>query len=442
MPAGKEQRHGERRAVRGLDRGAPARALRRAHRREGLRQPLGGAPRPDQGVARRGAVGGGRRRGRGYGHAGLRPPRQRPRREAHRAPAQSPPRRSSRRSTCTSTPITASRSSCCAAPRADSSASPTDCIGTKGVKHGKFVATTTGDARLTEARPVSSVATGLSTLDRLDRLARQDTAVHRVDPRAKVARHGRVRRLRRVVRPLRRARPAAVRRLSRRARRRGRRAVRLPRPPAARRVAVRPPRGRLQPAARPRARDPRRRASRSPAAGSRTPPSCCASCSPRRRRSCSRRPPASPASASPSRSCACPTCWSRSSCSSTATSSSSVTRRCAWRGRARCAASGAAAPGARVYAQMLGQLLLRTFARAQRVYLAMKCRGFDGQVRVARRLRVRTADVAFVLGWSALFVRLPVRRRQHAARPPRHGGGVGRWLAEECADEVQEPPRS
>ena len=33
---------------------------------------------------------------------------------------------------------------------------------------------------------MSSVATGLSTLDRLDRLARQDTAVHRVDPRAKV----------------------------------------------------------------------------------------------------------------------------------------------------------------------------------------------------------------------------------------------------------------
>jgi len=60
--------------------------------------------------------------------------------------------------------------------------------------------------------------------------------------------------------------------------------------------------------------------------------------------------------------------------------------------------------GLHVYAQMLGQLLLRTFARAQRVYLAMKCRGFDGQVRVARRLHLRAADVAFVAGWSAAFV--------------------------------------
>jgi cobalt/nickel transport system permease protein len=67
-------------------------------------------------------------------------------------------------------------------------------------------------------------------------------------------------------------------------------------------------------------------------------------------------------------------------------------------------AVGRRGTGARVYAQMLGQLLLRTFARAQRVYLAMKCRGFDGQVRVARRLHARGADVAFVLGWSALFV--------------------------------------
>jgi len=67
-------------------------------------------------------------------------------------------------------------------------------------------------------------------------------------------------------------------------------------------------------------------------------------------------------------------------------------------------AVGSRGMGLHVYAQMLGQLLLRTFARAQRVYLAMKCRGFDGRVRVARRLRLRAADVAFVVGWSALFV--------------------------------------
>jgi len=58
----------------------------------------------------------------------------------------------------------------------------------------------------------------------------------------------------------------------------------------------------------------------------------------------------------------------------------------------------------RVYGQMLGQLLLRSFARAQRIYLAMKCRGFTGEIRVARRLHFRTADLAFTLAWSAVFV--------------------------------------
>ena len=60
--------------------------------------------------------------------------------------------------------------------------------------------------------------------------------------------------------------------------------------------------------------------------------------------------------------------------------------------------------GWRIYGQMLGQLLLRAFARAQRIYLAMKCRGFDGEIRVARRLHFRTADLVFTLAWSAAFV--------------------------------------
>lgn len=60
--------------------------------------------------------------------------------------------------------------------------------------------------------------------------------------------------------------------------------------------------------------------------------------------------------------------------------------------------------GWRVYGQMLGQLLLRTSARAQRIYLAMKSRGFDGTVRVARPLRFGPGDLAFTLVWSSLFV--------------------------------------
>lgn len=60
--------------------------------------------------------------------------------------------------------------------------------------------------------------------------------------------------------------------------------------------------------------------------------------------------------------------------------------------------------GLKVYGQMLGQLLLRSFARAQRVYQAMLCRGFDGRVRMARRLHFGRADLLFTLGWSAGFV--------------------------------------
>lgn len=74
-------------------------------------------------------------------------------------------------------------------------------------------------------------------------------------------------------------------------------------------------------------------------------------------------------------------------------------------GRARSLrAVGRRGTGLRVYAQMLGQLLLRTFARAQRVYKAMTCRGFDGRVRIARRLHLRVTDVVFAAGWSAAFV--------------------------------------
>lgn len=70
----------------------------------------------------------------------------------------------------------------------------------------------------------------------------------------------------------------------------------------------------------------------------------------------------------------------------------------------RLRSSGRRGMGWRVYGQMLGQLLLRTFARAQRVYLAMKCRGFDGEIRMTRRLRFRAADLGFTLGWSAVFI--------------------------------------
>jgi len=60
--------------------------------------------------------------------------------------------------------------------------------------------------------------------------------------------------------------------------------------------------------------------------------------------------------------------------------------------------------GVRVYGSILGHLLLRSVARAQRVFDAMQCRGFDGHVRTRSTLRMAGSDWAFLLGWSALFV--------------------------------------
>lgn len=62
----------------------------------------------------------------------------------------------------------------------------------------------------------------------------------------------------------------------------------------------------------------------------------------------------------------------------------------------------------RVYVSMLGNLLLRTFARAERVYQAMLARGFDGRIHPPRVQRFGMRDAAFVLGWSAAFVAMRV----------------------------------
>ena len=74
-----------------------------------------------------------------------------------------------------------------------------------------------------------------------------------------------------------------------------------------------------------------------------------------------------------------------------------------WRARA-LRSFGQKGMGLRVYGQMLGSLLLRTYARATRVYEAMLSRGFDGHIRVQRALHFTGHDWLFVLGWSAVFL--------------------------------------
>jgi len=56
------------------------------------------------------------------------------------------------------------------------------------------------------------------------------------------------------------------------------------------------------------------------------------------------------------------------------------------------------------WAPLIGHLLLRAFERAQRIHLAMTARGFDGELRSLRSLRWSSRDTAFVLGWCLFFV--------------------------------------
>lgn len=60
--------------------------------------------------------------------------------------------------------------------------------------------------------------------------------------------------------------------------------------------------------------------------------------------------------------------------------------------------------GLKVFGSFVGQLLLRTLDRADRVYQAMLCRGFDGKVRLADRMEFGLADGAFVLGCVGFFL--------------------------------------
>ncbi len=62
----------------------------------------------------------------------------------------------------------------------------------------------------------------------------------------------------------------------------------------------------------------------------------------------------------------------------------------------------------KTYGHFLGSLLLRTLDRAQRIHVAMRCRGYDGHIRLARPLRMKPVDVAFVAAWCLCFVAIRI----------------------------------
>lgn len=72
--------------------------------------------------------------------------------------------------------------------------------------------------------------------------------------------------------------------------------------------------------------------------------------------------------------------------------------------RARALRScGRGAMGLGIFIQLTGHLLLRTLDRAERVYGAMLCRGFNGRIISAAGRGTGVKEAAFVLGWSAFF---------------------------------------
>lgn len=67
------------------------------------------------------------------------------------------------------------------------------------------------------------------------------------------------------------------------------------------------------------------------------------------------------------------------------------------------------APGQRgvhlsVWSSFVGQLILRTFERAQRVYQAMSLRGFTGEYHTGGVARIGLSDLAYLLGWCLFFI--------------------------------------
>lgn len=58
----------------------------------------------------------------------------------------------------------------------------------------------------------------------------------------------------------------------------------------------------------------------------------------------------------------------------------------------------------RIWGSLVGQLLMRTIERAQRIYQAMLCRGFDGEIRRLRPGKIAVAETVYVTGWAAFFL--------------------------------------
>lgn len=68
--------------------------------------------------------------------------------------------------------------------------------------------------------------------------------------------------------------------------------------------------------------------------------------------------------------------------------------------------SGRKGRGIGSYGPLLGNLLLRTVGRAERIHLAMVCRGFDGNLRIMKGYSFGWREYLFILIWGSIFILL------------------------------------
>ncbi|HEX2944915.1 MAG TPA: cobalt ECF transporter T component CbiQ [Clostridia bacterium] len=57
-----------------------------------------------------------------------------------------------------------------------------------------------------------------------------------------------------------------------------------------------------------------------------------------------------------------------------------------------------------IWGSFAGQLILRTYERAQRVYQSMSLRGFTGEYNTGKIARIGLKDFAYIAGWSLFFI--------------------------------------
>lgn len=62
--------------------------------------------------------------------------------------------------------------------------------------------------------------------------------------------------------------------------------------------------------------------------------------------------------------------------------------------------------GLRQFGPLLGHLLLRTWERAERIHMAMLARGFTGEVHTRHQGRFGATELLFFLGWTVFFILL------------------------------------